>query len=283
MRSASPRTHRRAARVRPQRPAHGRAPSSVATRRPSARTRRAPGARGGAAATSEASATADVARKADDVPEERGSDDRSGGRRADRDRRADERSQRPVESPLRGEFLRSGAVECPLLGTGVAAASQDRQRRRAASSAPLNANRSPSPVMGSMNPAASPASRRPGVLARALSTASGPRHTGGFNIRARSNLAPSSGSLRSDDSINACRIAERNAIARDHAGVRDPTRHRRDADIPAMADVHFTEQTVGVREDAGEVRAHRPSSRISGVRREAQALAPAARRHRQPQ
>src|SRR5206468_249779 len=54
----------------------------------------------------------------------------------------------------------------------------------AASSPPWTAKRSPSPVIGSMNPAASPAKSSPSILVCGDSTASGPRTTGGATSRA---------------------------------------------------------------------------------------------------
>ena len=86
---------------------------------------------------------------------------------------------------------RCACAEMPVSSSNSAAS--------AANSPPRSANRRPSPVIGSTNPAASPARRRPGQPADRASTASGPSDVTVDTCRARAKRARSSGS-----SANAC-------------------------------------------------------------------------------
>ena len=97
----------------------------------------------------------------------------------------------------------------------------------AASSAPRNAKRSPSPVIGSMKPAASPASSNPGTPQPLTSTASGPRQTGAATSRDAARNGPPAA-----DRAGASRTAARPDRA---ARGGRPSRRRRWSGRPASA------------------------------------------------
>ena len=91
----------------------------------------------------------------------------------------------------------------------------------AAKTPPRTAKRRPSPVIGSMNPAASPANSNPDRLSATASMASGPRTTGGLTSRARANRS------RKRPSRSSAEAAKRAAGARRawSAGCEGLTRH----------------------------------------------------------
>ena len=137
----------------------------------------------------------------------------------------------------------------------------------AASSPPRIASRSPSPVIGSMNPAASPASRTPRTPAPVVSTASGP-----------STSPPSRGvAVEICGSCVAEGPLERGSGLRIRSGLgtrarldrRWPApRNRRDTDVVTAPHVHLA--YVRQPADALEIGADCPASRPRGVPREAE-------------
>ena len=115
------------------------------------------------------------------------------------------------------------------------------QRLGAASSAPRSAKRRPSPVIGSMNPAASPASSSPGTPHAEDSTASGPRHCGRVTRRARRSAPPAR--------VGAQRLLQQQLgirrgaqVGSDDARVGQAAGKRRDADVASAPDVHLAER-----------------------------------------
>ena len=88
-------------------------------------------------------------------------------------------------------------IRCSVAWGSSDRRSSVRNATAAASSAPQIAKRSPSPVIGSMKPAASPARSNPGTRALTTSTARGPRTTGGSpGVRPRSDRPDTSLSRR---------------------------------------------------------------------------------------
>ena len=115
--------------------------------------------------TPTASGGAEVARVADGLLDPRRCPPGAERRGAHGQRRSDQRAQRAVEAPLAGELAPPRRRE-PDVRLCRRRARARRSVSIAASSAPRSAKRRPSPVIGSMKPAASPARSSPGTPAR---------------------------------------------------------------------------------------------------------------------
>ena len=151
-------------------------------------------------------------------------------------RRRHERAQRAIEPPLAAR--RRGAV-APRAARGrrVHPCASACSAACAASSPPRTAKRRPSPVIGSMNPAASPASSRPSIggAARRRRPADRARPAARRAARRRSGRAAADRAASSRVSSAAgSRERRRRRARRPHqADVRQAARHRRDADVAA--------------------------------------------------
>ena len=111
--------------------------------------------------------------------------------------------------------------------------------------------------MGSMNPAASPASSRPAVPGTRHSTASGPRHTGRVSIR-RGGEPVGQLRLGGDGARNQRRrVAERRPIRGHDTHICEAIRQRRDTNVASGPHVHLPARRQAGH--AGEIPADRPA------------------------
>ena len=140
--------------------------------------------------------------------------------------------RRAVEAPLARE-LAAARGEQPEVRVGARRARARASASCAASSPPRSANRSPSPVIGSMKPAASPASSSPGAPATSQSTASGPRQTGfGDHARGRKAIAQAGRRSAARDQQSLHRSRRTRSAVTTQALV-SAARQRCDADVAA--------------------------------------------------
>ena len=208
--------------------------------------------------------------------------------------------QRAIESPLRGELARGARAARRRCGCASRPASAARAPA-AASSPPRIAKRRPSPVIGSMKPAASPASssprspraprRPPAVRARPAR----PPFAARANRSRRSRIA-GDGALqqrRRERLSPEVSLAVAAGPRHDEADIGEAARHRRDAEVAAAPHVHLAERLetpatpskyAPIAHRRGRVAgAQRPSgiASVSGGRRPRSRAAPArARRGR---
>ena len=143
--------------------------------------------------------------------------------------RVRQRPQRAIEAPLGRKLARRvrASWTCASGRPPASAASA----ASAASSPPRIAKRRPSPVIGSMKPAASPASSSPGTPLADASTRSGPRHDGTCDRSRVRETARKAGSERGCPQETASACARRRGSAVTTQALTRPAWQRRDADV----------------------------------------------------
>ena len=178
------------------------------------------------------------------------------------------RAHEPAHGPVEGALPPDARLAAPWRIAGAPRRAAMRPSSTSptvatASSALASARRMPSPVIGSMKPAASPSEEQPGASGHARvdgERAEDARPGGGHG--ARETAGPSTGSARSRaaSSASGAGHAAVPRRARLHeAGVGAAIGGRRDAEVVTVADVHLAER--GQARDAVEVGADGPASR----------------------